>query len=33
MKNVLFEQIEIKLRNKAFVENKTEIMQCVLKMQ
>ena len=34
MKNVLFEQENIKVQNKwHFVENKTEIMQHVLKMQ
>jgi hypothetical protein len=34
MKNVLFEQQKIKLRNKQhFVKNKTEIMQHALKMQ
>jgi hypothetical protein len=34
MKAVLFEQKNIKLRNKRhFVENKTDIMQHVLKMQ
>jgi hypothetical protein len=34
MKNVLVEQKKIKLSNKPyFVENKTEIMQNVLKMQ
>ena len=34
MKNVLFEQKKVKFWNKQhFVENKTEIMQQVLKMQ